>query len=277
MLVGYGYGNLDIEKLESIITDNIAFPTDSLNNLLLAPAKRIRPVLAFLFLRANGFEITEKQLDLQIAVELAHTASLIHDDIIDLANKRRGIETLNNQFSDKTAVLTGDYVLSVALKKLVSLNDWQILSDFLDTFSEMVSGEINQYFTHFEIPTIDEYIKKTIQKTAGLFNVSLKSAAKLANTDTKLWVTFAQNFGIAFQIKNDLDNILTDKTDITNGIYTAPVIYSNSIEISDESILKTNELIDKHLKIACDCVSKLPNNKYSIALIELLEYIKNDK
>ena len=266
----------DIDKLERAIVEDLEFPTSSLNDLLLAPSKRIRPALAFLFLRANGLEITNEQFDLQVAVELAHTASLIHDDIIDFADERRGLETLNHKFNDKIAVLSGDYVLSVALKKITNLNNTEILQEFLSTFSQMAIGEISQYFTKNKIPTMEEYIKKTIQKTAGLFNVALKSSAILAKTKSENWSNFALNFGIAFQIKNDLDNVLTSCSDIKNGTFTAPVIFSNSTEITSDAIHNTKKLINKHILIAQNCIEQLPKNQYSLALKDILELYKND-
>lgn len=242
----------DIERLESEIIADLSFPNNALNELLLAPAKRIRPVLAFLFMRANGIEPTDEHFAIQTAVELAHSASLIHDDIIDISEKRRGISTLNTQFGDKTAVLTGDYILSVALKKIVDKPE--ILHEFLETFSHMAQGEINQYFTRFEITTLEEYLQKTIQKTAGLFRLALRN-------------DFGLNFGIAFQINNDLKDI---DEDIKNGIYTAPVIFTGSTEITTEALEKTKDLINTYLDKAASELENLPRNKYSQALREIL-------
>lgn len=266
----------DIDELERVIVEDLEFPTSTLNDLLLAPSKRIRPVLAFLFLRATNHSVTSEQLNLQVAVELVHTASLIHDDIIDYSTKRRGLETLNYKYNDKVAVLSGDYILSIALKKITQLNNPDILQEFLQVFSQMSIGEISQYFSRFNIPTMDEYITKTIQKTAGLFSVSLKSSAIFAKTDINLWNKFAHNFGIAFQIKNDLTNILTDNCDIKNGIYTAPVIFSNSTEITSDAIQKTKNLINKHILIAQECVEQLPKSQYSRAIEDILELYKYD-
>ena len=266
----------DIDRLEKSLVENIVFPTNDLNELFLAPAKRIRPILAFLFLKAIGKEITNEQLELQVAVELAHTASLIHDDIIDMAQKRRGIVTLNQQYNDKIAVLSGDYILSIALKKLVSTNNNQILQDFLSTFSQMASGEISQFFAKNKIPTMEKYIEKTIQKTAGLFVVSLKSSAILANIDYKNIEEFALNFGIAFQIKNDLENVLNLGDDIKNGIYTAPVIFSGSTKITEKAINKTKLLINEYINNAEKFVDKLPQNIYSQALRNILELYRYD-
>lgn len=247
----------DIERLEAEIVTDLNFP--ALNELLLAPAKRIRPALAFIFMRAKGILPTEEDYAIQTAVELAHSASLIHDDIIDYSQKRRGLTTLNAQFGDKIGVLSGDYLLSVALKKIV--NKPQILNEFLDTFSQMAEGEINQYFTKFEIPTLDEYLHKTIQKTAGLFRLALGN-------------NFGLNFGIAFQINNDLKDI---EEDVKNGVYTAPVVFSGGTEVTTEALDKTKGLINTYLDKAAADLKNLPQNEYSRALHEILGLYRYDR
>ncbi len=248
----------DIEHLEAEIVKDLCFPNNALKKLLLAPAKRIRPALAFLFARANGLEVTNELLAHQTAVELAHSASLIHDDIIDLSEKRRGLSTLNAQFGDKIAVLTGDYILSIALKKIAGREE--LVGEFLETFSEMAQGEINQYFTRHEIPALEDYLQKTVQKTAGLFKLALRN-------------DFGLNFGIAFQIKNDLKDI---NEDIKNGVYTAPVIFSGGTEITPAGLQKTKDLINKYLDKAAQEVENLPHNAYSQAIKEILELYRYD-
>ncbi len=251
--------NGDLNNLERAITTDVLFPNNALEELLLAPAKRIRAVLAFLFLRAKGLNITDTHYNYQAAIELAHTASLIHDDIVDFNNIRRGNPTLNCRYGDKIGVLTGDYLLSVSLSKII--NNPIVLKKFLEIFSQMAQGEIIQHFQREKIPTIDDYIQKTVQKTAGLFSLALFDIAE----------EFGLNFGIAFQIKNDLKDI---NEDIKNGIYTAPVIYSNSIQITDEGIQKTKDLVNYYLEKAQKLVDELPKNEYSVALYELLELYK---
>lgn len=264
----------DINNLESYITGDNFFAEAVLKSLILAPAKRIRSVIAFLFLRAYGLEISEKQLNLQCAVELAHTASLIHDDIIDKSEKRRGTYTLNSIYGDKYAVLAGDFTLTVAFNKIISLNNNSITEDFLKVFSEMVKGEISQLISKGKIPVLDEYMQKTRQKTAGLFAVALKSAAILAGK-TELaagWHDFGYNFGTAFQIKNDLKDLTRD---INDGVYTAPVIFSQDAEnITREAIEATKNLINQKLLRLEAFLDNLPQNKFSDALKELLELYK---
>lgn len=248
----------DLERLEADILESLNFPDDSLEKLFLAPAKRIRPALAFLFIRTVGLEPTNADFAVQAAVELAHTASLIHDDIIDMSEKRRGITTINAKFGDKIGVLTGDYILSVALNKIADRPE--LVKEFLEIFSQMAQGEINQYFTRFKIPSLDEYLHKTVQKTAGLFKLALGN-------------DFGRNFGTAFQINNDLKDL---QEDIKNGVYTAPVIFSDGTEITESALDKTKDLMNTYLDKAAAELVKLPQNEYSNAIIEILELYRND-
>ena len=261
----------DVQKLEEKLAQEIIYPTMELKNLILAPAKRIRPVLAFLFLRANGITPDNSQITLQSAVELVHTASLVHDDIIDESSVRRGLETLNSKYSDKLAVLSGDYLLSLALKKLTTLGNINILQAFFETFEEMVQGEINQYFTKGQIPTLDDYIAKTVAKTANLFKLALTTSAEISKTSISMAEDFGLNFGIAFQIKNDLEDYLGNNQDFKNGIFTLPMIFEKDLAID-----KTKSLMNIYIKQAKNSIKDLPKNDYKKALEEILECFIND-
>ena len=120
-------------------------------DFLTAPSKRIRPVLTFLYLRANNIEITDKHYNLLTAVELVHNASLIHDDIIDMSKARRNKKTLNFEFDNKLAVIAGDYILSEALKKISLLCSSEITDLFAGTLEQMCKGETFQYFSKYKI------------------------------------------------------------------------------------------------------------------------------
>ena len=137
-----------------------------LSNILNAPSKHIRPLISFLYLKALDLNIGQKQILFQTAIELVHNASLIHDDVIDNSDIRRNSKTINEEFDNKLAVISGDYILSIALHKISKLNSPQIIEMFAETLSFMTNGEINQQFSKFKIPTIGDYIKKTEQKTA---------------------------------------------------------------------------------------------------------------
>lgn len=271
----------DIEKLNSRLNglffeDNIIF--QELQNFLNSPSKRIRSVLTFLYLRANELEVSDEQIELQAIVELIHNASLIHDDVIDEDLKRRGQNTLNYNFGSRMAVISGDYLLSIVMKKLTNFNSIELFNIFAKTLDNMCSGEIQQYVLLGQIPSIEEYLDKSYLKTGALFEAGITAAMRIAG-ETKIIraVEFGRNFGIAFQIRDDLKNVLaTDSKDLANGIYNAPAIFSGSSEVNSSGIEKTKDLLNNYLDKAEDCLVDLAENEYKEALFELLELLKND-
>lgn len=246
---------------------------DKLFELLQAPSKHIRTVVSFLYLKALGLEINEKQIIYQSAIELVHNASLIHDDIIDESKTRRTIKTINHEFGNKLAVITGDFLLSVALKKIRTLKQSEIIDMFAQTLDDMCQGEIQQQFSKFKISTIEEYIKKTELKTAKLFETAICGSLIIAQSDIQA-KNFANCFGIAFQIRDDLINIKTSKTDIKDGIYTAPVILSSNTENFETGIEKTEILLNNYIDKTKKELSVLPENNYKNTLINLVELLK---
>lgn len=245
-----------------------------LSNILNAPSKHIRPLISFLYLKALGLNIDEKQIILQTAIELVHNASLIHDDVIDNSNIRRNTKTINEEFDNKLAVISGDYILSIALNYIAKLNSTKIIEMFAETLSFMTNGEINQQFSKFKIPTIDDYIKKTEQKTAKLFETAICGSLHLAKSNENA-SEFAKNFGIAFQIRDDIINIKTTKTDIKDGIYTAPIIYTGDIENYQNGIEKSHTLLNNYIDNAYQAINHIEENKYKTAIRELLGLLKN--
>ena len=246
-----------------------------LSNMLNAKSKHIRPLISFLYLKALGLNIDKKQIILQTAVELVHNASLIHDDIIDDSEIRRNIKTINKEFDNKLAVISGDYILSIALTKITKLNSIKIIEMFADTLSFMTNGEINQQFSKFKIPTINNYIKKTEQKTAKLFETAICGSLILANTNEDA-SEFAKNFGIAFQIRDDIINLKTTKTDIKDGIYTAPIIFAGDTKNYQNGIEKSHILLNNYIDNAYQTINHIEENKYKTAIKELLGLLKNE-
>lgn len=268
----------EVEQIKQEITSDISIqePLKSkLFELMTAPSKHIRAVVSFLYLKAAGQNIDDRQVSLQTAVELVHNASLIHDDIIDESCERRSLKTINDEFENKLAVISGDYLLSIALKKICNLNSIKLIEMFAQTLDEMCKGEVTQYFNKFEIPSIEDYLKKTEQKTAKLFETAICGAILLTNSNSNP-KEFAKNLGIAFQIRDDLINIKTTKSDLHEGIYTAPVIYSQNINKPDDGIEKTKLLLNNYIEKAEQSLENIDNNKYKLTLVELLELLKNE-
>ena len=279
--------NLFDKKLSECFLNKHTAISDDIKNFIFAKSKKLRPKLIFLFAKAISENITEEIYNLAICTELLHNSSLIHDDIVDNAQKRRGNLSLNQKLGNNLSVLAGDYTLAIAMQFLAKCKNIECLEIFSDSIKRMCKGEINQHFSLGQIPTIDEYIEKSQNKTAELFKAALISTCLLLGKETKIAEEFATNFGIAFQIRDDLLNILeTDiskpaLSDIHNRIFTAPVIFlEKKVEnLSTEELIneaksekikqKTIELIKKYATMAIASLDDIKDNQYKKELITL--------
>lgn len=272
--------------------------TPIIKEFLLNKGKRIRPALTFLFAKAISNEIKEINYKIATTNELIHNATLIHDDIIDCSIMRRGKKTLNFNYDSKLAVLAGDYLLAKAIAILNTIKDDEIRNLHTDTVSALINGELFQYFNRFKLLSIEEYIEKSKNKTARLFEACIVSTY-LASKKTDFLENarnFALNFGIAFQIHNDLKNISNLEKiseDIKNGDYSAPIIFyaqdNNLKTIKNENkllkdiknssaIQKTKALITEYTNKAIENLSFIEDNLYKEALVNLCKlYTKNWK
>jgi len=264
------------KQLTDIFTDNSRGFEEDIIKFLNLPSKHIRAVIALLYLKACGYEVNELQVKLQTVIEIIHNASLIHDDIIDESLQRRGEKSFKANFGNHLSVIAGDLILAKALDILAELGSKELQLLISRTITNMCKGEISQEFSKFKIPAIDEYIEKTYQKTGALFEAAISGVELIAigkiSQSTK---DFAQDFGIAFQIRDDILNI-TEKqndSDIKNGIYTAPVIYSETTEVSDIGIEKAKGLLNNYVCKAKENIQQLKESEYKTAIIKLLELI----
>lgn len=273
----------ELYKVENNLTDfycgNEVLQT-SLVGLIKAPSKRIRPLVAILYLKMYGAEITPTQLEVQSAVELIHNATLIHDDVIDKSSKRRNHKTLNEKFDNSLAVVTGDFLLTTAIKKLLNVKSFEVLELFNIAIKKMTIGEIAQYYDKFKITDFDKYLDRCKHKTAELFIASIVGSSMIADLDINSAKDFAKRFGISFQIRDDLLNVISNdndkpkNNDIEEGIYTAPMIFAKDVKNLDYGIEKTKELLDNYINRVKKCIDKAPENEYKRALLELLDLLK---
>ena len=278
----------ELSQIEKIVLDAISVRNElkqSLIKFLASPSKRIRPVIALLYLKAQGINITEDIIKLLASIEIVHNASLIHDDIIDESEFRRGEKTLSATFGSKLGVISGDYLLSLAMGMVSELGSVEILSEFSNTLKQMCIGEINQNFELFKIGTIENYIEKSKNKTAYLFKSALLCPLILANASKDIKdkaFEYSLNFGIAFQIRDDLLNLtkFDDSkpygNDIAEGIYNAPVIYANGTDNLSEGIEKTHSLLNNYVNKALLSLDSIEGNKYKNSLKQLTELLKNE-
>lgn len=254
--------SLDIKKVEDELFglfESGNEVTERLKSFLSSSSKRIRSKLAILYLKSNNCEITDDIITLLSAGELIHNSSLLHDDVIDEAEFRRGETTISKEFSPKISILSGDYLLSFAVKNLLKLNNNEILNIFLDCTEKMCKAEINQYLLRGKIPIETEYLEICKGKTASLFASVLKSCAIIKGLDKEIAEKLGTLFGILFQINNDLQEESV-KSDKKNGIYTSLKVLG---------IEKTNALKDNYKEEIRAITESFPNEIYGSKLRDL--------
>ncbi len=248
------------EELEGILVSDNKI-TSEIKDFLCLGSKKIRSILTLLYLKANNVVITNDIINLLTAGEIIHNASLLHDDVLDNANLRRGNETIQKKFSPHISILSGDLLLSYATEKLVSLNNNEILSIFIDCTKKMSNAEIEQFLLRGKLPTEEEYINITEGKTASLFEAIMQSSAILSGLDVQKSKDFGKLFGTVFQIRNDLEQ-KSKENDVQNGVKTA---------ISVLGVEKTINLIDNYKEKMREKINCFPNIEYSEALRDLAD------
>ena len=225
-----------------------------------SPQKRIRTFCTALYLKSVKAEITPPIINILTIGELIHNASLLHDDIIDGAKTRRGTITIGEKFTPQISILSGDLLLSFATEKLINTGDMNIIRFFQRCTQEMSEAEIAQYLLRGKIPTIEEYIKIAEGKTASLFTAIFMSCALISSINVNKAEYFAKNFGILFQLKNDLETN-SAKTDKQNQIFTPKDILG---------IEKTHTLIDNYFNDVRREIEEFPESIYKDGLRDLL-------
>ena len=251
-----------IDTVNKQISQQIDSPVEYLNqvcfHLIDAGGKRIRPRLMLLCAGlVNGKQIQHEELDEKIyslaaSVEILHTATLMHDDVIDEGLMRRGRLSVNNAFGNRVAVLGGDYLFTKAYNTSIKINNPQISRLFSNTLATLVEGELTQMSNIANTGISEEtYFKTIYSKTSALFEITSKIPGFIYNcTDEQIerLALYGRNIGYVFQIADDiLDYTADSKTlgkiagkDMEEFKITLPVIYTikNNCGISGEDVYK---------------------------------------
>jgi len=228
----------DIHRVESLIRSQAAgYHPDlghALDLILNSGGKRIRPSLTLLVGRMLGIS-GRHLLSLAAAIELLHTATLVHDDLIDHSLLRRGMPTINSQWSTGATVLSGDFLFACAAKLASETDSIPVMKLFAKTLIVIVNGEITQLFsTHCQINR-EEYFQRIYAKTASLFETAAWSAALLKPLDDQQAESirrFGYEIGMAFQIMDDILDFTGDQSsmgkpvgsDLRQGLVTLPCL-----------------------------------------------------
>lgn len=285
----------------------------AVRHLISAGGKRIRPIFGLLAGNLLGAEV-EKLVTLGAAVELLHTATLVHDDLIDGALLRRGMPTLNSRWSPAATVLTGDFIFARAAALATQTGHLALMSLFAQTLAVIVNGELTQLFSGRGSLDRSAYYRRIYAKTASLFEMTGQAAAILSPADEELTEAmriFGREIGLAFQIMDDILDFTGDQaalgkpvgSDLLQGIVTLPVIYYAETHPDDPDVLcltgdqyyteherlerlvqsvRASDAIRRsldeakgHVDLALAQLKHMPSNLYHTALQRLAHYIIN--
>ena len=229
----------DLDRLERKLRDvsNVTYPplASVIAQLVSAGGKRLRPAVALLVNQMYPVD-SERALSLAAAVEMLHTASLVHDDLIDEAALRRGHPTVNAVWSPIATVWAGDYMFGRAAGYVAETENAEVVRLFADTLQIIVAGELRQLFNRAEaLPTRDDYYARIYGKTAALFALAAQAAAVLGDAPAESagrLRDYGYHFGMAFQVMDDILDFTTDEktlgkpvgSDLREGIVTLPVL-----------------------------------------------------
>lgn len=298
------------DKLRSEIDRGQDFLKDKVSHLSKAGGKRFRPMMALLASEYGSRPGCEEVVKAATVVEMVHVATLYHDDVMDEADRRRGVESANSRWNNSVAILAGDALLAHA-SRLMSELDTHTVAHFADTFEELVTGQMRETIGAGEANAVEHYTAVIREKTAVLIasagylgayhsGASAEHAAALHRIGGAI--------GMIFQIVDDVIDIFSDPkesgktpgTDLREGVFTLPVLYAleEEGEVGDElralltgpleddaSVQRAIELlwqsggrdkaladVNAYLRVVEDQLSLLPECTASEALRQLADY-----
>jgi geranylgeranyl pyrophosphate synthase len=242
----------------------------ALDHLLNSGGKRIRPTISLLVGEMIDADL-DKVITLAAAVELLHTATLVHDDVIDGALLRRGTPTLNARWSPGATILTGDFIFARAAKLAAETDSIDVMNLFAKTLSTIVNGEITQLFRSRGLASREDYFRRIYAKTASMFELAAEAPLFLSdssNEEIETMHRFGYEAGMAFQIIDDILDFTSVQEDIgkpvandlRQGLITLPALYyfeDNPEDKYVQAVLVGERLREEELR---DLVASIQNS-----------------
>ncbi|XP_059661382.1 solanesyl diphosphate synthase 1, chloroplastic-like isoform X2 [Cornus florida] len=231
------------KNLQSIVGAENPVLMSAAEQIFGAGGKRMRPALVFLVSRATAEtvglkELTTEHRRLAEIIEMIHTASLIHDDVLDESDMRRGKETVHQLYGTRVAVLAGDFMFAQSSWYLANLENLEVIKLISQVIKDFASGEIKQASSLFDCDVeLEEYLIKSYYKTASLIAASTKGAAIFSGVDSSVseqMYQYGKNLGLSFQVVDDILDFTQSAeqlgkpagSDLAKGNLTAPVIFA---------------------------------------------------
>ena len=302
------------DRLRSVSQVDLPHLSELLAYSLMSNAKRLRPALTLLSGKFYDYNL-DRLLPMAAAIELMHTATLVHDDAIDNSPVRRGKPTVNELWGKEKAVLLGDYLFAEAGAFTATTRNLRVIKHFAETLKTISTGELNQAVNAFNPEqSRPQYFQRVANKTASLFSMATESGAVLSQApdeSVQILIEYSHNLGIAFQIVDDiLDFIGTEEelgkpvgSDLTQGTLTLPAMLllerypednpvkrlfgggdeqdniKQAIElVSNSSIVQEcYQVASDYCARACHNLKLLPDNASRRSLVELADYVTRRK
>lgn len=223
------------ESLLRIVPPDSELLAQTLHHSLGSGGKLLRPVISLLAGQSTG-PASPALVEVGAVAEMIHIATLLHDDVLDQADLRRGKKTVRAGWGNTVSVLSGDFLLAQASLKLAAVGNIRIVGIFSQVLADLCDGEVEQIRTSYTIDTPwDSYFRKTICKTASLFAAGCEAVGvvnALPEEQVQALKTYGRNFGISFQIMDDLLDYTSSEAemgkpvmdDLRNGLLNAPVL-----------------------------------------------------
>jgi all-trans-nonaprenyl-diphosphate synthase len=299
------------DNLKQLVGNGHPILCAAAEHLFGAGGKRIRPAIVLLISRATMLEqdITPRHRRLAEITEMIHTASLVHDDVVDESEMRRGVPTVHSLFSNRIAVLAGDFLFAQSSWYLANLNNLEVVKLLSQVLMDFAIGEIQQGLSRFDTSiSMDTYLNKSYYKTASLIANSSKAAGVLSEvspqTSEHLY-NYGRHLGLAFQIVDDILDFTSSTdtlgkpagSDLRSGNLTAPVLFALeekpylevlierefaqeedlnqalSLIHDSQGIQKARDLAAYHAKQAVEHLTDLPPSECRQALIKMADYV----
>ena len=299
------------ENLKKLVSARHPILGAAAEHLFGAGGKRVRPAIVLLVSRATVLDqdITPRHRRLAEITEMIHTASLVHDDVVDEAEIRRNVPTVNSLFDNRIAVLAGDFLFAQSSWYLANLDNLEVVKLLSEVIRNFAEGEIQQGINRFDTSlSIEAYLEKSYCKTASLIANSAKAAGLLSDVSAEVaehLSAYGRHFGLAFQIVDDILDFTTSTevlgkpagSDLVSGNLTAPVLYAleekpyleglierefsqdgdleQALALVQESrgIERARELASQNARMAGQHLSCLKPSESSQALLELTDYV----
>jgi heptaprenyl diphosphate synthase len=240
------------QRFQSIVNSKVDLVEETSAYILNSSGKRLRPALVLLA-GDNQADVMDKLILWGLTVELTHTASLVHDDLLDQAPLRRGLPTLNAKWGNKIALLVGDFFFAKVAATLAELDDSRLISLIAETIGSVCEGETWELLTarHADV-SVEDYMRRIELKTATLLATSCQGGALLGRRpdhEVAAFRQFGHYIGLVFQVVDDILDVTADETklgkavgtDLRQGLATLPVLYALNDGINPAPIVAVLE------------------------------------